>query len=196
MNATAHTKATRIAGIGIFAAIVVVLQLFATLVPFTFPITLVLVPIVIGAAIYGIAAGAILGGVFALVVLVMTISGADPGAFILWTANPLATFLVIMLRGILAGTTAGAVYQALAPKHKMAAVVCAAIATPIVNTGLFILAMQFIFPDIVTQWADGASHIYFLLIGLAGLNFVIEMAINIVLSPTIVRIIHIAKRGR
>ena len=184
----------RIAGISIFAAIVVVLQIFATFIQIgPFAITLVLVPIVIGAALYGISAGAILGGVFGIVVLFMTITGVDAGAHMLWAANPLATFLVIMLRGILAGATAGAVYRAFSKKNKFVGVICAAIACPVVNTGLFLLAMYFIFPYFLELWAAGATTAYFLIIGLAGINFIIELAINIVLSPTIVRIINIRK---
>lgn len=190
-----NNKVKRIAGVGIFAAIVVVLQLFATFIQLgSFSITLALVPIVIGAALYGVAAGAMLGGVFGLVVLIMTISGAGGiGAYMLWAANPLLTLLVIMLRGILSGAAAGAVYQALAKKNKFAGVVCAAIVCPVVNTGLFLLAMHFIFSDFLEMWADGATTVYFLFVGLAGVNFIIELVINIVLSPTIVRILRAVK---
>lgn len=190
-----NSNAKRIAGVGIFAAIVIVLQIFATFIQIgPFAITLVLVPIVIGAALYGVYAGAMLGGVFGIVVLIMTISGADPGAHMLWAANPLATALVIMLRGILAGATAGAVYRALSKKNKLVGVVYAAIACPVVNTGLFLLAMYFIFPYFLEMWAAGATTAYFLIIGLAGINFIIELVINIILSPTIVRILNIARK--
>ena len=189
-----NSNVKRIAGVGIFAAIVVVLQLLATFIQIgPFAITLVLVPIVIGAALYGVAAGAMLGCVFAVVVLIMTISGADPGAYMLWAANPIATFLVIMVRGIAAGAAAGFAYQIFKKANKLGAVVAAAIICPVVNTGLFLLAMYFIFPDFVELWAGGATALYFLLVGLAGVNFIIELGINIVLSPTIVRILKAIK---
>ena len=190
-----NSKTKRIAGIGILAAVVITLQILATFIQIgPFAITLVLVPIVIGAALYGISAGAILGGVFSVVVLFMTISGADPGAHMLWVASPFATASVILLRGILAGAAAGVIYLIVAKKNKFIGTVCAAIVCPVVNTGLFLLAMYFIFPDFLEMWADGATAMYFLFIGLAGINFIIELAINIVLSPTIVRIIGIAKK--
>jgi len=191
-----NSRVKRIAGVGIFAAIVVVLQILATFIQIgPFAITLVLVPIVIGAALYGVAAGGMLGAVFGVVVLSMTISGADPGAHMLWVANPLATAAVIMLRGILAGMAAGAVYRAFSKKNKLLGVIYAAIICPIVNTGLFLLAMYFIFPYFLEMWAAGATAFYFLFIGLAGINFVIELVINIVLSPTIVRIIDATRRN-
>ena len=193
---TINSKTKRIAGIGIFAAIVVVLQLVATLVPlYPFAITLVLVPIVIGAALYGIAAGGILGAIFGLVVLVMSISGQDIGGQLLWVANPFATAMVIMLRGILAGMAAGIVYRIFAARNTLFGVVLAAIVCPVVNTGLFLLAMYFIFPYFLDMWAAGATTVYFLFIGLAGINFVIELTINIILSPTIVRIINATRRA-
>ena len=188
-------KKTRfIAGVGILGAMVVVLQTLATFIQFgPFAITLVLVPIVIGAAMYGVKAGAALGGLFGLVVLAMTISGADPGAFMLWSANPVATLVVIMLRGILAGASAGAVYRLFEKKNRLGAVVAAAMVSPMVNTGLFLLAMYFIFPSFLDMWAAGATTMYFLFIGLAGVNFIIEMVINMTLSPMIVRVIDATK---
>ena len=193
MTATANVQ--RIAGVGIFAAIVVVLQILGSFISIgPFAISLVLVPIVIGAALYGVAAGAGLGAMFGLVVLIMSINGVDVGGHVLWLANPIATSLVIMLRGILAGGAAGAIYLFVSKKNKFAGVVCAAIVCPIINTGLFLAAMYFIFPDFLAAWAGDAGAVYFLFITLAGINFLIEMGINIVLSPTIVRIIDAAKR--
>ena len=63
-------NAKKIAGIGLMTAIVVVLQLIGSAIRFgTFSISLVLIPIVIGTALYGKGAGAWLGLVFGAVVL-------------------------------------------------------------------------------------------------------------------------------
>ena len=65
----------RMAGLAIFTAIIVVLQVLCTFVRFgPFPITLALAPIIIGAAVYGSSAGALLGGVFGTVVLLTGIA--------------------------------------------------------------------------------------------------------------------------
>jgi uncharacterized membrane protein len=191
-----NTNVKRIAGVGIFAALVIVLQVVATFIQFgPFAITLALVPIVIGAALYGVAAGAILGGVFSGVVLIMSITGADPGGYILWVAQPFATAAVIMARGLLAGAAAGLVYRALSKKSRFAGVVGAAVICPIINTGLLLLAMYFIFPYFLDAWSYGATVMYFLFIGMAGVNFVVEMSVNIVLSPVILRILDAVKRA-
>ena len=63
------TKTQKIIGLGLFTAIVIVLQLLGSFIKFgVVSISLVLIPIVVGAALYGIGAGAWLGAVFAVVV--------------------------------------------------------------------------------------------------------------------------------
>ena len=53
------TKTQKVVGMGLFTAIIVALQMLASAIKFgPFSITLVLAPIVIGAALYGIGAGA------------------------------------------------------------------------------------------------------------------------------------------
>jgi len=178
----------------IFIAIVVVLQILGSFIKFgAFSITLVLVPIVVGAAVYGKMAGAVLGGAFGVVALINCINGVDPGGYILWSANPIVTALLCLLKGILAGYAAGAVYSVISKKSIYWGVICAAIACPVVNTGIFLAAMVLFFQGVLTEWAGGADIVYYLFIGLVGINFLLEMAVNIVLSPGILRIIKAAK---
>ena len=72
---TSNTKT--IVGVGLLTAIVVVLQALAVFIRPSgiFNISLVLVPIVVGAALYGWKAGAWLGLVFGVIVLMNLISG-------------------------------------------------------------------------------------------------------------------------
>ena len=70
--------------------------------------------------------------------------------------------------------------------------VCAAVVSPVVNTGLFILALYLLFPDILAAWASdfGAEVTTYILTGLVGINFLVELAVNVVLSPVVVQIIR------
>jgi len=184
-------------GMAIFIALIVVLQTVATFIKFgPFSITLALVPIVVGAAMYGSSAGAVLGGAFGVVVLIYTITGADAGAYVLWTANPLLTAVLCLVKGILAGWLAGLVYAAISKKNMTAAAFCAAFVCPIVNTGIFIAAMIFLYRDTLAAWAGGANVIYYAFIGLTGINFLLEFGLNFVLGPVVARIVYIAKKGR
>ena len=67
--ASSRTNTRKLAALAIFTALIVVLQLVANVAKVgPVSITLSLVPIVVGAALYGVSAGAYLGGVFGLVV--------------------------------------------------------------------------------------------------------------------------------
>lgn len=191
-------KTKKLVGMAIFTAVVVVLQVIAYAVKVgPVSVTLVLIPVVVGAAMYGVGAGAFLGGVFGVVVLIGTISGVDPGAFVLWSARPLITALLCLVKGIAAGYLAGVVFKAIAkkPKYLYLGVIIAAIVSPVVNTGIFLAAMVIFYHDTLVSWAGGTSLVYFTLIGLTGWNFIVELGSNIILSPVAVRVIKAGKRS-
>jgi len=182
--------------IAILIALIVILQMISAFVKIgAISITLTLIPIVVGAAMYGPSAGAILGGAFGVIVLINCITGTDLGGNALWIANPAMTALLCMLKGIAAGFFAGLVYAAASKVNTYVGVFCAAIVSPVVNTGIFIAGMALFFSDTLAEWAGGSPIVYFALIGLTGLNFLVEFGVNIVLSPTVVRIIDAAKNA-
>lgn len=183
-----NTKTQKIVGIGLFTAIVVALQLLAASIKFgPFSITLVLAPIVIGAALYGVGAGAWLGAAFGVSVL---ISG-DSAAFM--TINPAGTVVTVLLKGILAGLVAGLIYKALEKTNKTVAVVLAGIACPIVNTGIFLAGCYLFFQEWLVS-VFGTTGFATVVTGLVSVNFAVELGINMVLASVIVRIIDIGKK--
>ena len=187
-----NKKTKTLVGIGLFTAIVMVLQFLGGGIKFgMFSISLVLVPIVVGSAVYGWKAGAWLGFAFGGAVL---LSG-DAAAFM--AISPLATVAVVLVKGIACGLVAGLLYMLLEKLNKYVAVFSAAIICPVVNTGIFLLGCQFFFLDTVREWAAGlgyADAASYMFLGLAGTNFLIELAVNVVLSPVIVRLIKIGKK--
>jgi len=174
--------------LALLTAIVIVFQFLGTFIRFgQFSVSLVLMPIAIGAALLGILAGAWLGLVFGFVVL---ISG-DATPFL--TINPAATIFIVLIKGALAGLTAGAVYKLLESKGKTLAAIAAAIACPVVNSGVFITGCYLFFLPTLTDWgvAVGAVNVTaFIFLILIGANFFFELGVNLVLSPAIVRIIQ------
>lgn len=190
-----NLKNTRtVTGLAIFTAIVIVLQFLGSFIRFgPFSISLVLIPIVVGAALYGKGAGAWLGFVFGLVVL---LSG-DAAAFL--TVNALGTILVVLVKGALAGFCAGVVYKLLEKTNEWVAVIAAAVTAPVVNTGIFLIGCLIFFMPTVNEWAAGAgfpSAGRFMIFGLVGANFLFEVLFNIVLSPVILRLIKIGRKGK
>ena len=185
-------KTKNMVGIGLFTAIVTVLQFLGGGIKFgMFSISLVLVPIVVGAALYGWKAGAWLGFAFGAAVL---LSG-DAAAFLV--IDPLATVLVVLVKGAACGFMSGLVYNLLSRVNKVVAVFVAAVAAPVVNTGVFLLGCQFFFLETVAAWgaALGFESVgAYMFLGLAGVNFLIELAVNLVLAPVIVRLIKIGSK--
>lgn len=187
-----NLKNTRtLTGMAIFTAIVIVLQLLGSFIRFgPFSISLVLIPIVVGAALYGEIAGAWLGFVFGLVVL---LSG-DAGVFL--AVNPLGTILVVLVKGTAAGFVSGLVFRLVAKKNETVGVICGAIAAPVVNTGIFLIGCLLFFMDTISAWAGDTPVGTYMIVGLAGANFLFELLFNIVLSPVIVRLLKIARKEK
>ncbi len=185
-----NTKTRNMVGLALFTAIVVVLQLLAVGLRALglFSISLVLVPIVVGAAVYGWKAGAWLGFSFGVAVL---LSG-DAAAFL--AIDVLGTILVVLLKGTLCGLIAGIVYKLLEKRSKLFAVIGAAVACPIANTGIFLLGCYVFFLETITEWAAtyGFANVgAYMVFGLTGVNFLIELGVNLVLAPVILRLIKI-----
>ena len=206
MRMTSKQKTLRLVQFSLLIALVVVLQLVSALIPpiaGTVSITLTLVPVVVGAILFGLTGGVVLGFTFGLIVLLNCITGLDPGGNILWNVNPFFTALICFVKGTAAGVVPALLHKAVRGNsdnglenrgRKFVAALVAAVSAPIVNTGLFVCGMLLFFTDTLTAWAGGTGVASFILIGLAGVNFIVEFIINIVLTPAIVRIVDAVKK--
>lgn len=158
-------------------------------------VSLVLIPIALGAVLLGPYAGALLGIEFGVIVYVMGFAAVDPFTFVLIQDHPIYTAIICLGKGALAGLAAGFVYKLLAGKNKLLAVIAAAAATPIVNTALFILGALGMQSTLQSNFlAEGQTVIYFLVIVCAGLNFIFELCLNLLLAPALARIAEVAGR--
>ena len=175
----------------LLTALVVVLQCMGQFIRFgMFSISLVLIPIVIGAATCGPKISTWLGFIFGVVVLM-----TDAGAFL--AIDVFGTILTVLVKGAGCGLAAGLVYHLLEKKNRYLAVIAAAIVCPVVNTGIFLIGCVLFFYETVAGWGaslgfeNAASYMF---LGLAGGNFLFEMGTNIILSPIVVRLLTIIKR--
>ena len=196
---TKTNQAGTLTAAGLFAALIVVLQLFATFVKFgPVSITLALAPIVIGGALYGRRFAAFLGAVLGIVILICGIFGLDGGAVMLmFEAAPLPLVLLCIGKTTVAGFVAAVFYKLMAAKGKpFAATVVAGILCPVVNTGLFILAMLTIWKDLLSSWAGGSNIFTYAILGLTGVNFLIELGVNLILATAITRIVRVLSHRR
>ena len=189
-NKTKMSTKTLVLG-AVLSALVIVLQLMGSFIRLgPFSVSLVLVPIVIGAAMCDTRIGAWLGFLFGVVVL---LSG-DAAAFL--AINIPGTIITVLVKGTACGLVAGLIYKLLERFNRYVAVVAAAIACPIVNTGIFLLGCSVFFMETIKTWANGGDVLTYMILGLVGGNFLVELAINIVLSPVIVRILNIKRKAR
>lgn len=191
-----NTKIKNMVGMALLMALVIVLQFVSGMIPAVggFSISLVLIPIVVGAAIYGPGAGALLGGVFGVVVTVNCINGTDIGGAMVFQANPALCVAVVLAKGILAGFAAGWAYCLLKKKNGYVAMLCCATVCPVVNTGLFVTCMMLFFKDILAAWAGGGDVLAYVLTGLILANFVPELIINVVFGTAGQRMIKLVKK--
>ena len=191
MQTTKKIQTEKLVLLSLFTALVAILAYFGGFIRSggLAPISLSLMPVVLGAALCGPWAGAWLGGVSG-VVFFMT---AD-AAFWMGLSIP-GTIITVMAKGIAAGLVAGLVYKLLEKKNRYVAVIAAAIVCPVVNTGIFLLGCMIFFIDAVKDMAagEGMSIGAYLILFFVGLNFVFELLTNIILSPAIVKLLNIRK---
>lgn len=191
-----HEKTLRLVMLATLTALVIILQLIGTFLPklgVTMP-SLVLIPIVLGAILYGPGAGAWLGFVFGAVVVIGGVSGLDGFTQILFQDHPILTVLLCLGKGLLAGLVCALVYRVLCDKNEYLALFAAAATAPIVNTGLFILGSYTMMDTFQSNFlGGGTSMFYFLVIVCAGWNFIFELLLNLLLCPALSRVIGVIK---
>lgn len=200
-----QSKTFHFVGLAMLTALVVVLQTIGGGISFGgFSITLVLIPIVVGSALFGAKDGAFLGGVFGLIAFINSANGRDPWGNMVFTANPYLCALVCIGKGMLAGLVAGLFYRwfsggVSAKKNSLRsylAVFAAAVIAPVVNTGTFIVGMLLFFKETLDAWAAGTPILSYIIFVLTGINFLLELGVNIVCAPAITTIVNVIRKKR
>ena len=174
-------KNRKLATVATFAALIIVLQCISTFINFgSFPITLTLIPIIVGAAVFGPFIGLLLGSVFGIVVAIMVVTGADPSGATMLAVHPVITICTCIIKGALAGLVSGLVYRALKDRNENLAIVLAAAAAPLTNTITLFLVLIIYFE----------SSFAVMVSALMSINFIIELMTNILLAPGLLNLIH------
>ena len=181
-------KVQKMVGIAILSALVVVLQLLGSFIRFgPVSVSLVLIPIVVGAAMYGPGAGAFLGAAFSVVVLL------QPDTAFFYGITYFGTIVTVIVKGVLAGWLAGLTFAALRKWNTWVAVAVAAAVCPLVNTGIFFLGCRLFFWEKLAEVGGGDAFMYVITV-MIGFNFVAEFVMNVVASPVIMRILRAVRK--
>lgn len=189
-----RNQTVKLATAGILTAVVIVFQFIGASIKFgTFSVSLVLIPIVVGAALGGKWVSTWLGFVFSIIVL---LSG-DASAFL--TISPIGTVITVIVKGSLAGFVGGFAFELLQKINTYFAVTVSAVLVPMVNTGIFLIGCRLFFFDTIKEWATGLGFenaFTYMIVGLVGVNFLFELAINIVLSPSVVGAVKVLSKKK
>lgn len=175
----------KMTGLSLLTAVTVVLALLSNVTIGTVNLNLALIPIVVGACIYGPSGGLFLGIVDGALTCV-----APSTLSLFMTHNIPLTIILCLLKTGLAGLFSGIIYQLLKGKNDLVAVILAALIVPIINTGIFLMGVFMFFIPVYEKLAGDTLNVArFILKSTLTFNFLIEFILNLILSPTIHRII-------
>lgn len=154
-------------------------------------ITLIVVPVAVGAVLLGPAGGAVLGGVFGITSFIQCF-GMSPFGAALLQINPALTFLVCVPTRILAGWIAGLVFKAMrkGTHTRKASYYVANLACPVCNTIFFMsmLCICFFQTDFIQGLAGGAN-VFAFVIAFVGINGLVEAVACFGIGSAISRIL-------
>ena len=200
-NVSQRTK--RLAQLGLLAALVIVFG-YLPLKFGTIEMTLMMIPVVLGAIMLGPLAGGILGGVFGLVSFlqcfgVMGLPFSVFGDFV-FGINPAATVFMCFVPRILMGVCVGWIFRALfkVDKTKILSYVAANLAGAVLNTVFFIGALLIFFwhdDAFITQmnaWGLSTEKLGAFLVAFVGVNGLVEAIVCAVLGTAISKGVHSA----
>jgi len=157
---------------------------------------LALIPIALGAIMYGPLAGALLGLINGVVVL---FAPSTQGLFLVYA--PIGTVFTCLLKCTIAGFVSGLVYKLISKKNELVAVIVASLLVPVINTSLFALASMTIIVKAVKEAQNilnvaDMNYYRFLFLIFIGWNFIFEFAITAALSPTVYKAIKIVRKDQ
>ena len=213
-------KVKKLVGMASLTTLVIVLQLLGNFIPnFANNLALALIPMAVGAILYGPLAGLFLGVVMGVVV------AANPANYSMVANRGLDVFkliVVIFVKSPVAGYLAGVTYKGLAHFAKKAeegkkrnfmffiSVFASSMVVPIVNTGMYAVLMLILFGllgsaegfnltaltnNIEAMGQSYNSTVAVVFLGFIGVNFFIEAGIAILTSPAVVTILKAVTRN-
>ena len=184
----------KITGIAILIAVEIIFQVIGNLItlPAGVSINLSLIPVALGAILFGSWAGAALGLINGVLVLFAPSTQA-----IFFAYAPVGTIITCLSKCTIAGLVSGFLFKALEKKNFLVAAIVASIIVPVLNTGIFTLcALTIIQKAIVNLKGDNNNIFGFVILIVITWNFLLEFVITTVLSPTVAKITKIVTKEK
>ena len=195
-----NRKTLRMTELALFTALVILMS-FTPLGYFRtagLEITLLCIPVAVGAAVLGKKAGAFLGGIFGVTSFIQCLTGMSPFGAMLLSINWFGALMTCVPTRILAGFVAGLLADAilhrngaddgaeLAKKSESAASLAASLGMPLLNTLLFMGTLIAFFwkSEYIQGFADGMNILPFV-IAFVGINGLVEVISCLVVGTAV-----------
>lgn len=184
----------KITGVAVLLSIEIIFQVIGNFI--TFPggisINLSLIPIALGAILFGPLAGGFLGLMNGLLVLFAPSTQA-----LFYDVAPLGTVITCLSKCTIAGLVAGFVFKLINKKNFLVASIVASLLVPILNTGIFALCALTIIAKAIQNMNESNINIYrFVFLIVITWNFLLEFLITTILSPTIAKVTKIVMKEK
>ncbi len=156
-------------------------------------ITLLVIPVAVGAVILGPAAGAVLGAVFGITSFIQCF-GLEPFGTALFQANSVGTFILCMVPRILMGWCAGLICKACRKLKatKGIAVFIGSLSAAVLNTIFFMTTLIAIFYQYMVDNFNMGKNVFAFVAAFVGINGVIEAIVTFLVAGAIAKALQVA----
>lgn len=198
--ATTNLRTIKLVQLALFTAIIAIMNLtpLGYIQVTGIAITLLGIPVTVGAIFLGPLSGAILGGVFGLTSFIRCF-GLDPFGVFLLGINPVLTFILCLVPRILMGWLAGFIFLGMkkVDKKKNIAFAVTNLAGPLLNTVLFMGTLVLFFYNNATFSKDivagtGATNVIAFIIAAVGVNALVEAGTCFVIGTAVSKVLDVA----
>lgn len=194
MNSRKSFSAQRLTGVAVLLALVIVLQTFGGVVNIgVVQMNFTLIPIVLGAIMYGAFTGAFLGLTCGVIVLIQVIMGMVPFYTVIWSNDPIVVTLTCLLKTTVAGYVAGVLFKLFEKKNAYVAIFLASGIVPIINTALFVVGCLGMVNSVHAMAGNG-NLLWFILGTIVTFNFFVEFAVNLLVAPALYTVYRVIER--
>lgn len=160
-------------------------------------ITLIVIPVAVGAVILGPAAGAALGAVFGITSFIQCF-GMEPFGTALFSVGPVRTFIVCMVPRILMGLCAGLITRAFTKIQatKKIAVFIGSLSAAVLNTIFFMTTLIALFQGYLSEnFGLQMSKVFAFVAAFVGINGVIEAIVACVVAGAVAKALQLALKN-
>lgn len=155
-------------------------------------ITLIVIPVAVGAVILGPVGGLVLGAVFGITSFIQCFGMSAFGSVLL-SISPVKTFVTCVVTRTLMGWLTGVIYQGMkkVSHNRSLSTVVANLCCPLMNTLLFMSCIVIFFyqTDYIQSMVSmlGATNPFLFVLGFVGINGLVEAALCFIVGSAVTR---------